>query len=153
MYTPLCNNANSTFVHIVYTYQHTCKPMLCDHRCVAMFRYTRSNTVLRTLVHTHCGARLWPRPGFMNDDESNGWVAECKPAQRCVGGPQRLCAIEYQGPLCSRCRDGDINARVQTCGAWLPSCTTSCLHLSQYMRYSTCKVKSTVHIVHRRSCL
>jgi alpha-tubulin suppressor-like RCC1 family protein len=52
------------------------------------------------------GNRVWPLAGYWNPDESSGYVTECNPASRCLGGPQSACSPGYKGRLCSECELG-----------------------------------------------
>jgi outer membrane protein assembly factor BamB len=57
------------------------------------------------------GNRVWPQGGFWNPGEEAGFVAKCRPAERCLGGRSSACAPGHTGDLCSTCINGYIAVR------------------------------------------
>lgn len=49
------------------------------------------------------GNRVWPLPGYWNPGENYGFVEECRPQERCLGGRNSSCAIAYSGQFCGSC--------------------------------------------------
>jgi hypothetical protein len=57
------------------------------------------------------GNRIWPLSGYWNPGEDSGYVVECQPSQRCIGGQLSQCAIGHHGDLCATCIDGFVSLR------------------------------------------
>jgi len=52
------------------------------------------------------GYRLWPLAGYWTPSEFAGYVGECSPSIRCLGGRFPECAEGYTGDFCSSCATG-----------------------------------------------
>ncbi|KAH3742736.1 calcium-binding protein [Pelomyxa schiedti] len=66
------------------------------------------------------GNRLWPDAGWWNEGEDCGWVVECRPHERCLGGRLSECSERYTGQFCGLCKDdyyqqGEL---CETCESW-----------------------------------
>jgi outer membrane protein assembly factor BamB len=63
------------------------------------------------------GNRVWPEPGYWNPSEDSGYVMECRPTERCLGGKMSVCAPGYAGELCGECSPGFIRTPSGVCVA------------------------------------
>jgi len=84
------------------------------------------------------GYRVWPLPGYWNENEFTPILLKCQVAEACLGGRFSECAAVYTGRACGTCIDGYYHSNDATCQPCESQGMQAVLILCQVYRKDDC---------------